>query len=75
MASQLFDFMADLAKDPQKLSDFKENPVEVMDEYSLTQVQKDHILSLKNDNKQHDMHKVIGDELHAQFKDGVGVVC
>ena len=68
MASNLLQFLADLAKQPQKLADFKNHPEAIMDHYNLTQEQKDQVLSLKNDNKQHDMQKVIGDELHANFK-------
>lgn len=75
MASQLFTFMADLANDSGKLEEFKKNPESVMHDYKLTPEQKKQILSMKNDNKQHDMHKAIGDEMHAQFKDGPLVVC
>jgi hypothetical protein len=46
-----------------------------MNQYNLTPEQQQLILSVKNDNKQHDLHKAIGDEVHAQFSDGVGVVC
>ena len=59
MVSNLSDMLSDLAKDPQKLADFKISPENVMDKYGLTQEQKDLIDSgLKG--KQHDFHKAFG---------------
>jgi hypothetical protein len=75
MASGVFEMLAALASDPQKLADFKNDPDSVMNEYNLSTDQKKHIKSSLNDGKHHDFFKVIGDEVHDQFTDPDILIC
>jgi len=61
--SNLFRMMADLAEDPAKLEAFRENPNAVMDEYQLTQEQK----QLLTSGNQLDFIRAIMDEHDRQF--------
>ena len=75
MASNLFDMMAELSKDSGKLKAFKEDPEAKLVNAGLTKPQRELILSAINDNKQIDLFKAIGDEMHEQWGEGEGFSC
>ena len=75
MGSNLFDMLSDLAKHPQKLADFKNDPDGTMGQYGLSAAQKDHIKSAMDSDKHHDFYKAIGDEMHDQFSDPDVFIC
>ena len=65
-SSKLFDMLSDLAKDPKLMTEFKKDPAALMRKYRLTKKQVDMIRSAMKGN-QHDMLKVMGDEMHKHF--------
>ena len=67
--------LAALASDQKILSNFRSDPDSIMDEFHLTEEQKEHIKSSLNDHKHHDFFKVIGDEVHDQFADPDVLFC
>ncbi|MBO0350588.1 hypothetical protein J0895_16095 [Phormidium pseudopriestleyi FRX01] len=50
-SSKLFDMLSDLAKNPDKVQEFNENPSQVLDEYEIEEELKALLMSKKNWNK------------------------
>jgi len=69
MASGVFNMLAALAGDQKILADFRSNPESIMDEFNLTEEQKELIKNSLNEHRHHDFFKVLGDEIHEQFAD------
>lgn len=70
--SNLFRMMADLAEDSAKLEEFSNDPNAVMDEYQLTEEQK----QLLTSGNQEDFIRAIMDEHNQQFGPfGVRFIC
>lgn len=67
MASSLFTLLAELSGNPKLLDRFHQDPESVMNDYGLSDEQKKAVLASLKDNKQHELHSALGDELHTQF--------
>ncbi|MEQ9359144.1 hypothetical protein [Coleofasciculus chthonoplastes] len=71
MASALFNLLADLAQDPNKLQTFGSDPDSVLNEYDLTDEQKELIKQGGEDN----FTRLLVDERARQFGDDTEVPC